>query len=66
MEFYKRVLTTHNRCQTSTTKILQEFPVQEEHLKYLHDRLQEDKLNIHLVKGLNEEVVKRFGGTSCS
>ena len=39
MDLYKRVLMTHNRCQTSTTKILQEFLGQEEHLRYLHDRL---------------------------
>ena len=57
MKFYKRVLTTHNICQTSATKRLQEFPRQEEHLKYLHDRLQEYELNIQLVKGLNEKVV---------
>ena len=25
LDFYKRVLTTHNRCQTSSTKRLQEF-----------------------------------------
>ena len=58
IEFYKRVLTTHNRCQTSTTKRLQGFPTQEEHLKYLHDRLQEDELNIQLIKDVNEKVVK--------
>ena len=34
------------------------FPNHEEHLKYLHDRLQEDGLHIQLIKGLNEEVVK--------
>ena len=58
MEFYKKVLTTHNRCLTSSMKRLQEFPDQEEHLKCLHDRLQEDELHIHLVKGMNEKVVK--------
>ena len=58
MDFYKRVFTTHNRCQTSATKRLQEFLGQEDHLRYLHDRLQEDELNIHLVKGLNKKVVK--------
>ena len=41
-EFYKKVLTTHNKCQTSSSKRLQNFPAREEHLKYLHDRLQED------------------------
>ena len=46
MDLYKKVLTTHNRCHTSTKKRLQEFSGQEECLKYLHDRLQEDELNI--------------------
>ena len=38
-EFYKKVLITHNKCQTSSAKRLQEFPAHEEHLKHLHDRL---------------------------
>ena len=58
MDFYKRVLTTHNKCHTSEARRLQEFPGQEEHLKYLHDRMQEDELNIQQVKGLNEKIVK--------
>ena len=29
-------------------------------MKYLHDRLQEDELNIQQVKGLNAKVVKSF------
>ena len=58
MDFYKRVLTTHNRSQTSMANRLEEFPCQEEHLKYLHEKLQEDELNIQQVKGLNEKVVK--------
>ena len=58
MEFCKMVLTTQNRCQTSSTKTLQEFPEQEEHLKYLHDRREEDELHIQLVKNLSEKVVK--------
>ena len=52
------VLKTHNRCQTYSTKCLQEFPAQEDHLKYLDDRLKEDEINIKLVKGLNENVIK--------
>ena len=58
MDFYKRVLTTHNRCQTSAKKIMQEFPNHEEHLKYLQDRLQEDELSIQQVKGITEKAVK--------
>ena len=58
MEFYKRVLTSHNKFQTSKQKRLQEFPDQEDHLKHLHDKLQEDELNIQLVKCLTDKVVK--------
>ena len=60
MEFYKRVLTTHKKCQTSSTKRLQEFPGNEEHLKYLHHKLQEDELILQQVKGLNEKVVNNL------
>ena len=60
MEFYKRVLTTHNRFQTSSTKRLQEFPRNEENLKYLNDRMQEVELIIHQVKGLNEKIVRNL------
>ena len=46
MEFYKKVLTTHNKFQTSFAKWLQEFLAHEELLKHLHVRLQEDELSI--------------------
>ena len=39
MEFCKKVLTTHNRCQTSSNKMLDELPAHEEHLKQMHARL---------------------------
>ena len=39
-------------------KRLQEFPDHEEHLKYLHDRMQEDELHIQVVEGMNRNVVK--------
>ena len=37
---------------------MQQFPSHEEHLKQLHDRMQEDELIIQLIKGLNEKVIK--------
>ena len=52
------MLITHNKCQTSSAKRLQDFPAHEEHLKHLHDRPQEDELSIQLIKGLNEKVIK--------
>ena len=57
-EFYKKVIVIHNKCQTSSAKRLHEFPAHEKHLKQLHDWLQEDELNIQLIKGLNEMVIK--------
>ena len=35
MDFYKKVITTHNRFHTSLEKRLQDFPGKEDHLKYL-------------------------------
>ena len=58
MEFCEKVLTTHNRCQTSSKKRLDELPAHEEHLKQLHARLQEDELGIQLIKSLDEKVLK--------
>ena len=46
MEFCEKVLATHNRCQTSSKKRLDELPSHEEHLKQLHDSLQEEELGI--------------------
>ena len=43
---------------TSSKKRLDELPAHEEHLKQLHDRLQEDELGIHLIKSLDDKVVK--------
>ena len=60
MDFYKRMITTHNRCQTFVAKRIQEFLDREEHLKYLQVRLQEDELGIQQVKGLNEKEVKNL------
>ena len=37
-EFYRKVLTTHNRCQTSSKNRLDKLPEHEEHLKQLHAR----------------------------
>ena len=37
-DFSRKVLTTHNRCQTSSKKRLDELQEHEEHLKQLHAR----------------------------
>ena len=52
------MLITHKKCLNPSTQRLQEFPEHEENLKQLNDKLQEDELNIQLVKGLDTKVVK--------
>ena len=39
LEFYKNVLTTHSRCQTSSKRRLDVLPTHEEHLEQLQDRM---------------------------
>ena len=52
------MLTTYNRCQTSSKKRIDELPKYEEHLKQLHDRWEEDELSVQLIKILDERVLK--------
>ena len=58
MDFCNKVLTTHNRCQTSSKKRLDELPPHDEHLKQLHARLQKHELGIQLIKNIDERVIK--------
>ena len=57
-EFYRKVPTTYNRCQTSPRRRLEELPNHEVFLKQLHERWLEDEQSIWLVKGLDEKVLK--------
>ena len=57
-EFFKKVLTTYNKCQTSSKKRLDDLPSHEEYLQQLHTRFQEDERNIQLIKNLDERVLK--------
>ena len=45
-EFSKKVLTTYNRCQTSSKRRLDDLPPHEEYLQHLHTRFQDDELSI--------------------
>ena len=58
IKFCRKVLTTHNRCQTSSKNRLDELPEHEDHLKQLHARWEEDELGIQLIKSLDERVLK--------
>ena len=57
-EFSKKVLTTHNKCQTSSKRRMDELLPHEEHLKKLHARFQEEELDIQLIKNIDERVIK--------
>ena len=57
-EFYRRVLSTYNRCQTSVEKRFDVLPDHELFLKHLQDRYQEDEQEIQQVKDLDEWVLK--------
>ena len=57
-EFSKKVLTTYNRCQTSSKRRLYDLPAHEEYLQHLHTRFQEDELNMQSIKNLDERVLK--------
>ena len=52
------MLTTYNKCQTSSTKRIDKLPEHEELLKKLQEILQEDELGIQLIKILSEKVIK--------
>ena len=52
------MLTTYNRCQTSSKKRLDKLPPHEEHLQQLHARFQEEEHGIKLIKNLDERVIK--------
>ena len=64
-EFFRKMIITHNKDLTPSAQRLQEFPEHEEHLKQLKDKLQEDELNIQLVKGRCKGD-KYFSGPSSS
>ena len=57
-EFYRRVLLTCNRCQTSAARRLEVLPEHEIFLKQLQEQCSEDKQAIQLVKKIDEEVLK--------
>ena len=57
-EFCRRVLSTYNRCQTSTEKRLDVLPKHELFLKHLQYRYKEYEQEIQQVKGLDEWILK--------
>ena len=58
IEFYRKVLITYNRCQTSAKKRLDKLSEHEEYLKKLRARWKEDELGIQLITSLDEKVLR--------
>ena len=57
-EYYRRVISTYNRCQNSAERRLDVLPEHELFLKHLQDRYQEDEQEIQQVKDLDEWILK--------
>ena len=57
-KFYRRVLFTNNRCQTSAEKRVEVLLEHELFLKHLQDRYNEDEQAIQQVKDLDEWILK--------
>ena len=50
----------HNKFQTSSASNIKYFPDKDQHLNYLHDRLDEHEQRIQKIEGISDEVVKSW------
>ena len=57
-EFYKGIHLVHNQCMILTGALDQDFPVREEHLKNLQERLKKGEESISNLKVVSEEDIK--------
>ena len=57
-EFYKKMCTTHNRCQALETTQVQDFLDKDQHLKNLQDKLQIYKQSIQKIERIGEETIE--------
>ena len=57
-EFYKKMCSTHNKCQAAATNQVQDFPDKYQHLKNLQDKLQTDDESIQKIKSIREEEIR--------
>ena len=58
IEFYKGIHLVHNQCMILIGSSNQVFPVREEHLKNLQERLQKGEESIFKLKDVSEEDIK--------
>ena len=57
-EFYKGIHLVHNQCMILTDSLDQGFPIMEEHLKNLQERLQKGEESISRIEVVSEEDIK--------
>ena len=57
-EFYKKICSTHNKCQASATTQVQDFLDKDQHLKNLQDKLQTDEESIQKIKSIGKEEIR--------
>ena len=57
-EFYKGIHLVHNHCMILTDSSDHVFPVREEHLKNLQERLQKREESIFRIEAISEEYIK--------
>ena len=56
-EFYKRMCSTHNKCQVSADTQVEHFSARDHHLKNLQDRLQTCEDSIAKIESIGEETI---------
>ena len=57
-ELYKGIHMVHSQCMILTKSPYQVFPVKEEHMNNLQERLQKGEENISRIETVNEEDTK--------
>ena len=57
-EFYKGIHLSHNQCMILTDSPDQVFPVKEEHLKNVQERLQKGEESISRLEAVSDENIK--------
>ena len=57
-EFYKKMCTTHNRCQALETTQVQDFLDKDQHLKNLQDKLETSEQRIQKIENIGEKAIR--------
>ena len=57
-KLYKKICTTHNKCQASVANPFHNFSDKDQHFKNLQDKLQTDEQRIQKIKNIGEESIE--------